>query len=162
MIYTGTAAAAPPLLGQGASEVVRKAGTSRRSSASSRRWARWPLVASVELPYDDASAVRARRFVSQTLDAWEHGPHSDALLVVSELVTNAVIHARSRATVTLRAREGALRIEVADFGGGSPEPRTPAPETAGGRGLLLVAALAQTWGIDPIKGGKVVWAELAT
>jgi anti-sigma regulatory factor (Ser/Thr protein kinase) len=94
------------------------------------------------------------------LESWHCPPNDDAVLVVSELVTNALVHARSGATVTLRARAGRVRVEVTDHGAGSPEPRSPAPETVGGRGLLLVAAVAETWGIDPADDGKVVWAEL--
>ncbi len=51
---------------------------------------------------------------------------------------------------------------MTDFGGGSPEPQPPSTTREGGRGLLIVSALAKAWGIDPAPGGKVVWAELGS
>jgi hypothetical protein len=92
----------------------------------------------------------------------------DVALVVSELVTNAVEHV-PRVTrgcargivIGLEAGRGWLRVEVHDSG--EKQPRTPAPdrEAEDGRGLLLVAGLAQRWGVEQRRPfGKVVWAEL--
>jgi CheY-like chemotaxis protein/anti-sigma regulatory factor (Ser/Thr protein kinase) len=162
VIFTGTTAAARPLLGTGAAGVVHKGGDLAPLVRVLEEITRWLLEASVELPRDDVSVVRARRFVREMLETWRCPPNDDAVLVVSELVTNALVHAKSGVWVTLRARGGRVRVEVADRGAGSPEPRAPSPETVGGRGLLLVAAVAETWGIDPSDDGKVVWAELET
>jgi anti-sigma regulatory factor (Ser/Thr protein kinase) len=160
VIFTGATTAESTLV-DGAARVVRKGGDLAVLLRVLEDVARSPLEASVELPREPASAVRSRRFVRDTLAGWGWPDDENALLVVSELVTNAVVHAASPAVVYLRARGAVLRIEVADRGAGSPEPRSPAPEVAGGRGLLLVDALADAWGIDPLDEGKVVWAELS-
>jgi signal transduction histidine kinase len=120
-----------------------------------------PLVAAIELEQDTLSPPTARRFVDTTLRDWGCDPViDDALLVVSELVTNAVVHAASDARVELRLAPGVLRIEVSDNGDGAPEPQSIDVTRPSGRGLLLVSAMAVAWGIDPIPDGKVVWAEL--
>lgn len=82
------------------------------------------------------------------------------MLVVTEMVTNAVLHAATPSELRLRYADGVLRIEVAD---GNPSPPRPRPATAGdesGRGLLLIETLSQAWGCDAADSGKVVWAEL--
>ncbi|MGM9344545.1 SpoIIE family protein phosphatase [Streptomyces salinarius] len=91
---------------------------------------------------------------------------ADALVVVSELVTNAVVHAGTDVEVGLRVEEtGTLVVEVADrhpsrapSGGGDHE--TPHDPAEYGRGLRLVAALAEAWGITYRPGSKTVWARL--
>lgn len=116
-----------------------------------------------EFAPDAVSAREARMFVDSCLDRWRaDGLIDTAELVVSELVTNAVVHARTRCRLALRYRDDTLRIEVTDYGGGSPEPQPPSTTREGGRGLLIVSALAKAWGIDPAPGGKVVWAELGS
>jgi CheY-like chemotaxis protein len=120
-----------------------------------------PLVAALDLEQDTLSPPTARRFVDATLRDWGCDPViEDALLVVSELVTNAVTHAASDARLELRLAPGVLRIEVSDNGSGAPEPQSIDVTRPNGRGLLLVSAMAVAWGIDPIPEGKVVWAEL--
>ncbi len=85
-----------------------------------------------------------------------------AVLIVSELVTNAVVHSGSDViSCALRLGSGLLRIEVTDQGGGRPAPavREPAPDDVSGRGLLLVSTIAEAWGVTPaISGGWTVWA----
>ncbi len=83
----------------------------------------------------------------------------DAVLVLSELVTNAVLHAGGADRITVDCRDGSIRIDVHD--GATDAARVPdvAPEV-GGRGLRIVEALAERWGSDPLDAGKVVWAEL--
>jgi CheY-like chemotaxis protein/anti-sigma regulatory factor (Ser/Thr protein kinase) len=118
-------------------------------------------TATCELPHTTRSASVARRFVETTLHEWEcSGPLDDAVLVASELVTNAVLHAGTACTLTLRLSEGVLRIEVCDNGEGSPELRSQPLSEPGGQGLRIVSALASAWGIDPHPPGKSVWAEL--
>ncbi|WP_324618077.1 ATP-binding protein [Streptomyces sp. RTd22] len=85
-----------------------------------------------------------------------------AALIVSELVTNAVKHARSnsiRLTIT-RPEAVRVRIGVVDKSKKRPVPRKSSAEDEGGRGLALVEALAEDWGTDPLPWGKRVWAEL--
>jgi anti-sigma regulatory factor (Ser/Thr protein kinase) len=84
-----------------------------------------------------------------------------ALLCVSELVTNAVLHATGPYTLHLRSTpRGRLRIEVDDTDGGSPVVREVMSDQVGGRGMLLVDRLAADWGTTYRPGGKTVWAEL--
>jgi anti-sigma regulatory factor (Ser/Thr protein kinase) len=111
-------------------------------------------------PGSDAPRV-ARTLVRQT---WpdEHPDVVDvALLCVSELVTNAVVHATGPYTLHLRSTPGGrLRIEVDDSDGRSPVVREVMADQAGGRGMLLVDRLAADWGTSHRPGGKTVWAEL--
>jgi anti-sigma regulatory factor (Ser/Thr protein kinase) len=110
---------------------------------------------------EPASARAARRFVADTLSDWSCGHLADdAALLVSELVTNAVIHARSDVALRLWRTGSGIRVEIADR---DPKPvvRRPAdPEALGGRGLYLVDTLARDWGVRPAKPGKAVWFEL--
>ena len=82
----------------------------------------------------------------------------DMLLVVSELVTNAVVHARSDPVVVGTFDEGRLRIEVHDDDR-SPPIVTPAAGPDGGFGIRLVAELSDAWGWAPTESGKRVWIE---
>ncbi|MGW2382476.1 ATP-binding protein [Streptomyces sp. NPDC001658] len=111
------------------------------------------------------SARHIRRIVRSLLDEWELPELSDAVeLGVTELVANVVRHVPDRrcALVVLRLGAG-VRVEVAD---GSPEPPYPsgefAPDGEGGRGLLLLEAVVDKWGVGPRPGcGKTVWFECA-
>ncbi|MEU9287747.1 ATP-binding protein [Streptomyces sp. NPDC048275] len=113
----------------------------------------------------------ARRLVANRMDAWGFAYGSEVsetvTLVVAELAANAVRYGRVRGRdfrVRLVLREGVVRVEVAD-GRTDRLPvlqGTPDPVDEGGRGLLLVSALAGRWGVEPRAGGayKVVWAEI--
>ncbi|MER6346870.1 SpoIIE family protein phosphatase [Streptomyces sp. NPDC001595] len=109
-------------------------------------------------------AVRhSRRFTSRTLRAWGLAEHTDAvLLIVSELVTNALVHTDGKIRLDITLVGNRLRIAVADS-----SPRTPVRptnigwEATGGRGLLLVEAMSAAWGTVPVSGGKQVWSEIA-
>jgi hypothetical protein len=79
---------------------------------------------------------------------------------VTELATNAVIHARSPFSVTTRAAESGVRVAVRDASQIKPTVRDHDPISFSGRGLRLVAALAVDWGVDVAADGKTVWAEL--
>jgi anti-sigma regulatory factor (Ser/Thr protein kinase) len=86
-----------------------------------------------------------------------------AMLVVSELVTNVVVHAHTPATVSLHLRQAQLRIEVSDSAQEAVQPGHERDgDRPGGWGLPLVESVARTWGVDPSCGdaGKTVWAEL--
>lgn len=108
----------------------------------------------------EARVVRGvRRNVRATLQAWGLGVLADTSeLIVSELVTNAVHHARGPITVRL-LRGRSLVCEVGDSSFAVPSLRDPGEGTDGGRGLHLVNWLAYRWGSRPAPGGKVVWAE---
>jgi chemotaxis response regulator CheB len=122
-----------------------------------------PDASAIDLPHDPASVLLARQFVREKLTGWRlDALLDDAFLVVSELATNAIRHAGSAYRVGLSRTSTAVRIEVRDAGPGTPEPQPPSNTAENGRGLLLVAAIAASWGIeDGDRGGKVVWAELA-
>jgi hypothetical protein len=110
----------------------------------------------------DSSALRAtRRFVVDTLCSWGLERFvDDASIVVSELATNAVIHARTAYTVTLSSRDGSVRVSVSDASHAVPFLTNPSPTTISGRGLVLVAAIARRWGTEVVGNGKLIWAEL--
>lgn len=107
----------------------------------------------------------ARQFAAETLHAWGVTcRHDDVLLCVSELATNALLHGvppgRGYRLRMLRY-EGTVRVEVHDSGGGRPRIAGRGPGAEGGRGLLLVAAVADRWGIGARVPGKTVWCEFA-
>lgn len=83
-----------------------------------------------------------------------------AELLVSELVTNAVLHARTSITLQVRRTESGVRIEVIDASPRSPQPRDYSDQATTGRGLTLVESLAAAWGMEPHDRGKTVWFEL--
>ncbi|WP_240109792.1 ATP-binding protein [Streptomyces sp. MUM 203J] len=88
-------------------------------------------------------------------------PADTAELLTSELVTNALIHTRRGAVVTATLGRTTLRVEVRDFVPELPDPYVPVTDDGThGRGLLLVQALADAWGVHTQGVGKVVWFEL--
>lgn len=106
----------------------------------------------------------ARDFVRSVLDAWDcDDPEEIALLLTSEVVSNAVLHAATRLALDVGWDEdaGVLRIEVRDGSPDVPEVMVPSPGATGGRGIFLVDRLARRWGSRPEPDGKVVWFELA-
>jgi CheY-like chemotaxis protein len=109
-----------------------------------------------------ASARDARAFTATALAGWGVTDIvDDVLLVVTELVNNAVTHAHSPCELRLSISPLSLRIEVVDAGHGAPDPLPPSATRNHGRGLHLVDALTAAWGFEPNPaGGKVVWAEL--
>ncbi|WP_046732099.1 SpoIIE family protein phosphatase [Streptomyces humi] len=109
------------------------------------------------------AARHARRFSKRSLRIW--GVTDDAmdaaLLVVSELVTNALIHTDGPVRLDLTLLDHRLRIAVADASPRSPvKPTNIGWEATGGRGILLVEAVSAAWGTVPVSGGKQVWADL--
>jgi MEDS: MEthanogen/methylotroph, DcmR Sensory domain/Histidine kinase-like ATPase domain len=117
----------------------------------------------VELYIPVPSALRAVRcFVKDALTAWgKPAAIGDASLVVSELATNAIVHANSPFRVSMTATDTGVKIAVDDL---SPHPPILcAPEAAptGGRGVMLVAALSSRWGVELGPHGKRIWSEIA-
>ena len=110
----------------------------------------------------DAGQVRAaRRFLAGLLDGCTAA--DDALLCVSELATNAVLHSRSgrqggRFTVRATVQAGSVRVEVTDEGG--PWRRERDGDGQSGRGLLIVGELASRWSRDECGAGRTVWFEI--
>jgi anti-sigma regulatory factor (Ser/Thr protein kinase) len=117
----------------------------------------------VEYDPSPTAAGEARAEVRRQLEGWGLTEQCEtAELLVSELVTNALVHAGSRLRLTLSAAHGVLRCEVWDADHRRPRVRH-APETAeGGRGMFLVEALAGRWGCHQDGPGKTVWFELGT
>jgi anti-sigma regulatory factor (Ser/Thr protein kinase) len=106
-----------------------------------------------------------RAFISATLTDRLGGRASavldDCQLMASELLTNAVKAGARTVTIGLSLDLTVLRLEVSDDGGGMPTPRNPTEHDTNGRGLLIVASLAERWSIDVQAGHKTcVWAEL--
>jgi anti-sigma regulatory factor (Ser/Thr protein kinase) len=100
--------------------------------------------------------------VATILRAWGRDEGlGDVLLVVSELVTNAVVHALGGAVdLTVSLIDSVVRIEVVDRSTVMPEQHPPTDDGTNGRGLLLVDAVAETWGAELGPSGKRVWAEV--
>ncbi|MFF3012814.1 ATP-binding protein [Streptomyces sp. NPDC057939] len=112
--------------------------------------------------------TRCRDFTRRALDDWTWPAYAeeteDALLLVSEAVTNACLHAGGPRELVLRHSPGRLRVEVSDD---NPEPPSPRPAGSrsrpGGHGLVLLARLAKGWGWEPAadgRTGKTVWLEV--
>lgn len=115
------------------------------------------------LAHDDLSAVsEVRRALRELLrHRLRAEPAGVAELLLSELVTNALIHTRHGAVVTASVGAAGLRVEVRDFGPLPSLSYVPdADDGTHGRGLVLVRSLADAWGIDARALGKVVWFEL--
>jgi len=108
-----------------------------------------------------ASAARARAFVEKTLGEWGcAGLVDSARLLASELVTNAVLHARTDLDLVVLLVPRGVRIEVEDRSASAPVVRRYEDEAMTGRGLALVEELASTWGVDERPQGKAVWFEI--
>ena len=82
-------------------------------------------------------------------------------LVVTELLTNALLHGREPVEVRASTTRHKLRIEVHDSSEAVPQQRDADPSDVTGRGLMLVAGLVERWGVDQSGNGKYVWAEFA-
>lgn len=113
------------------------------------------------LPPDTESPRRARRLVQRALPRDPSEVVEVVTLLVSEVVTNAVLHAGTEVRLRIGHQGNAVRVEVTD---GSTHPtirRHFSDQAATGRGLQLVDELADAWGQQPCRDGKTVWFELA-
>ncbi len=107
-----------------------------------------------------ASAHAARRLARPVLAGLSEPTAADALLLVSELVTNGLLHARTEIELHVRVHRHSVFIAVRDQSPNDPRLKQAAPFDPGGRGLHIVAALAQRWGVHHTARGKLVWCEI--
>ncbi|NEA64146.1 ATP-binding protein [Streptomyces sp. SID12488] len=127
---------------------------------------------SLSLAGESGVVPLARDFARQALYAWGWLPAEaadrraaaeDVLLVVSELVTNACLHADGPDEMWITCDNKVIRVEISDHGAGQPAPRTPhRAGRPGGHGMFIVQRLCLDWGVVRTPGiaGKKVWAEL--
>jgi anti-sigma regulatory factor (Ser/Thr protein kinase) len=110
-----------------------------------------------------AAVSEARAKVRRTVAAWQVPVDPDVVaLLTSELVTNAIRHeVSSTVTVAVRCSSGQLRVEVHDSSRDMPAPADANADAESGRGLIIVAALADEWGFYPTQHGKAVYFTLA-
>lgn len=109
---------------------------------------------------------RCRDFTRVALGDWgwfdapDPAAAEDVLLVVSELVGNACLHAGGPLELVLRLEQERLRVEVSDAAPAPPVPHQGTASQPGGHGLRVVARLTREWGWQPHAVGKAVWAEV--
>ena len=117
------------------------------------------------LPMESTSPALARRF-AETSGCREHGLAvlDDALLLISELVTNSVLHGGPPIVLAVDCDGAGLHVRVRDGGSTLPQPRAAGDDAEHGRGMTLVDLLSDTWGVEPVADlhgeGKAVWFEL--
>lgn len=120
----------------------------------------------LRLPAVTRGVRQARQATREVLTRWQVAHLEEtAVLLVSELTTNAVRHTRTSGTALTLRLEGmgtSLRIEVHDGDPSWPRPRTPAGLDESGFGFVLVDTLADNWGVHETPSGKAVWVELDT
>jgi anti-sigma regulatory factor (Ser/Thr protein kinase) len=118
-------------------------------------------IASRGLAPSTPAVAEARAFVVAALRRWDlDALVVDAELLTSELVTNAVLHARGDLTVTVAVADGSAEVGVTDPSVSPPRQRTVEWTAQNGRGLRLVDRLADDWGVAYLDGGKQVWFRL--
>lgn len=116
-----------------------------------------------KLPADPSSVPAARRFTTEAvIDLGAAEAAAEAQLLVSELATNAVLHAGTTIRLTVLREGDCVRIEVRDDDPAVPPvpARMPPVTATGGRGILLVDSIARSWGVNGNEKGKTIWFEL--
>ena len=114
------------------------------------------------LPASARSVPEARQQVAAALHDWGYdGLLETARLLTSELVTNAVLHARTEMTVTVEDTEHGVRVSVTDSSPVPPSLRHHSTTATTGRGIRMLDQLAREWSVDEDDGGKTVWFTLA-
>lgn len=117
----------------------------------------------IELAPEPENVAAARRWsADRAVDVGCHDAAHTAALLVSELVTNVVLHARTKFELSFRCRNRRLRYEVRDHSDRLPVPAAgPDPMALSGRGMGMVSMLSDAYGAEDLPGGgKVVWFEL--
>lgn len=119
-----------------------------------------PDIASFYDP-DPRSPGQARAMVREVLNDWHlEQAVDDAVVIISELATNAIGHANTGFAVTVTRTDAGARLTVTDSHPAPPQRRTPPLAQRSGRGMLLVDRLSRLWGVTPGPHGKAVWAEV--
>ena len=119
-----------------------------------------------DLACEVSAPAHARRWMAQRLRAsLPDDPDTrrlvdDAVLCVSELVTNALQAGCTAVTLRLDTDDRRVRLALIDDAPGHPEPRRSGPRDLNGRGLMIIEAISSTWGVRPADTGKEVWVEL--
>lgn len=114
--------------------------------------------AELELPVSREAPALAREFLRGSTCAEHHSAVvDDAVLLVSELVTNSVLHGGPPLVVAVDCDEATLQVRVRDGSPALPTPRDAARSDENGRGLALVAEMSADWGVDTEEDGKHVW-----
>jgi len=112
---------------------------------------------SCELPSTARSVTEARRFVLDALANWKlDGLAETSALLTSEVVTNAILHARTPVGLVVRRLGSGVSVEVTDGSPRQPTARDATPESTNGRGMALVELLATTWEVTVHRKGKTV------
>jgi len=116
------------------------------------------------LPMDQFAPGLARRFLLETVcEVHLARVVDEAELLVSEVITNGIVHGAPPVTLRLTCEAGpVLRVEVSDASPQRPRLRHPGAEETNGRGMELVDLLSQDWGVSPRGGGKVIWFTLSS
>jgi anti-sigma regulatory factor (Ser/Thr protein kinase) len=121
------------------------------------------MMHEAQFPAVKTSALSARRFVSESIVNVPRDVTETVALIASELATNSVRHAASAFEIRVEQLPDRIHIEVEDDGGGHPVVKSPDPSDTSGRGLQIVQALADEWGVIPKAQapGKTVWVTIA-
>jgi YD repeat-containing protein len=120
-------------------------------------------VETLRLPFEHGAPAGPLRLTAQTVLAPRHEAEDveDVLVVISELVQNVTQHTNAGGTLTLTWDQHFITVEVSDASRRIPQPQPSDERRIGGRGLLLVAGIAASWGTTTHDDGKVVWARIA-
>lgn len=110
------------------------------------------------LPPNDHSAAQGRRFVRKVLLSCAL-PHvvDTAVLLASELITNAVLHGRSEVELTVEITGAGVKVSAADMNSRMPVMQSADEHALDGRGIAIVNLLASSWGVTSTDDGKIVW-----
>jgi hypothetical protein len=121
-----------------------------------------PEPRTLDLPASHHSSLRARAYTQEALASWNLSDLSDdVLLIVGELVTNAILHAEPPITLVLNPSGHGVRVEVIDTSPVMPVTPSFNETRTSGRGLAIIAAISAQWGAQPLpSGGKSVWARV--
>lgn len=116
----------------------------------------------LRLPPSSDSAHAARIAVSDVLLRWGRRDLIDSVaLVATELVANAIMHARTELSLSIEPADAGVKVAVTDGSQALPRWTPSSPTATSGRGLMLVERLSRNWGVEPVPGGgKVVWAQV--
>ena len=115
-----------------------------------------------DFPPEPASAPVARHFVVEVSGALDMETGFRLSALTSELVSNAILHARTPFTVSVSLKPELIRVTVTDGSTAVPVPRRSGPDQPTGRGLRIVEALSDDWGFTRQRTGKAVWFELSS